>query len=49
MLSNKTEFNKEWKEYSLEEYYNRFIQNDIKKCAAHLDELAAKKEEVYSK
>ena len=37
------------KEYSLEEYYDRFIQDDIKKCAAHLDELAAKKEEVYSK
>ena len=35
------------KEYGLEGYYDRFIQKDIRKCAAYLDEWAAKKEKRY--
>jgi hypothetical protein len=34
-------------EYGLKGYYDRFIQGDMKKCAAYLDGLAAKKEKRY--
>jgi len=30
-----------------EEYYDKFVQNDIKVCAAYLDELAEKKQMIY--
>ena len=33
--------------YRLEEYYDRFIQIDIKKSAEYLDELAMKKGHIY--
>ena len=33
--------------YTIEEYYNRFIQKDMDKAACYLMELAAKKESVY--
>lgn len=31
-----------------EEYYDRFIKNDIKAAAAYLDELAEKKQSIYT-
>ncbi len=34
---------------SLEEYYNRYLHDDIIKCACYLDELALKKAWVYKK
>lgn len=34
-------------EYGLKGYYDRFIQGDMKKCAAYLDGLAAGKEKRY--
>ncbi len=34
-------------EYPMEEYYNRFVRNDIEKAACYLEELACKKEQVY--
>ncbi len=36
------------KEYTIEEYYNQFIHNDIEKATYHLNELAAKKEQAYN-
>ncbi len=35
------------KTYTIEEYYNRFIQKDMDNAACYLVELAAKKESVY--
>ena len=35
--------------YSIEEYYNRFLQPDIIKGAEYLSEQARKKESVYTK
>ena len=35
--------------FSIEEYYNRFLQSDIIKCTRYLDEEARKKERKYFK
>lgn len=32
----------------LKEYYDRFVKNDIKTCAAYLDDLAEKKQLIYT-
>ena len=37
------------KDFSIEEYYNRFLHPDILKAAEYLKEQAHKKESVYSK
>ena len=36
-------------DYSIEEYYNRFLQPDIIKGAEYLSEQARKKESVYTR
>ncbi len=36
-------------DYSIEEYYDRFLHNDIIKGASFLDEQAREKEKIYSK
>ena len=35
-------------EYNLKEFYDNFIQNDIRKSILYLDELAIKKSKKYS-